>query len=67
MLGVGLGWLYGASLTPSLLMHQFQAKPCGCSRRVALIIERIDLSCASNPMWVLNGLTGPRAIKGEAR
>ena len=66
-LGVGLGWRCGPARTPSLFTHQFQAEPCRCSRRVALIIERIDLSCASNPMWVLNGLTGPRAIKGAAR
>jgi hypothetical protein len=44
---------------PTSLTHQFQAKPCGCSRRVASIIERIDLGCASNPMRVLISLTAP--------
>ncbi len=33
--GVGLGWLCGAAGTPSLFTHQFQAKPCRCTRRVA--------------------------------
>jgi hypothetical protein len=37
---------------PSLLTHQFQAEPCRCSRRVASIIELIDLGCASNLMRV---------------
>jgi len=39
----------------SLFTHQFQAEPCHCSRRVAPIIERIYLDCASNPMRVLIG------------
>ncbi|MDB9840646.1 sulfatase-like hydrolase/transferase [Planktomarina temperata] len=38
-------------------MRQFPAEPCRCSRRVALIIERIDSRCASNPMRVLIRLT----------
>ena len=37
---------------PPLLTHQFQAEPCRCSRRVASIIERIDLGFVSNPMLV---------------
>jgi len=56
-LGVGLGWLCGAAGTPSLFTHQFQAKPCCYSLRVASIIERIDLGCASNVMLVLICLT----------
>ena len=44
------------SRMPSLFTHQFQANPCRCSRRVASIIERIDVGCASNPMRVLIGL-----------
>ena len=43
----------GPTGTPSLPTHQFQAEPCRCFRRVASIIERIDLGCASNPMRVL--------------
>ena len=43
--------------TPPLFTHQFQANPCRCSRRVASIIERIDLGCASNLMRVLISLT----------
>jgi hypothetical protein len=43
--------------TPSLLVHQFQAKPHRCSRRMASIIERIDLGGASNPMRVPISLT----------
>ena len=43
--------------TPSLFMYQVQAKPYRCSRRVASIIECIDLSCASNLMRVCVGLT----------
>ena len=39
--------------------YQFQAEPCRCSRRVASIIGRIDLGCASNPMRVLISLTAP--------
>jgi len=34
-LGVGLCWLCVAAGTPPLLTHQFQAKPCRCSYRVA--------------------------------
>ena len=49
--------------TPSLFTHQFQAKPCRCSRRVASITERIDLGCASNLMRVLIKLTA--AITAE--
>ena len=45
------------SRPPSLPMHQFQAKPCRCSRWVASIIEHIDLGCASNLMRVLISLT----------
>ena len=56
-LGVGLCWLCGAAGTPSLFTHQFQAEPCRCSRRVASIIERIDLGCGSNLMLVLICLT----------
>ena len=48
-----------ASRPPSLPMHQFQAKPCRCSRRVASIIERIGLGGASNLMRVLVSLTAP--------
>ena len=33
------------------------AELCRCFRRVASIIERIDLGCASNPMRVLISLT----------
>ena len=40
-----------------LITYQFQAKPCRCSRRVAAIIERIDLGGASNLMRVLISLT----------
>ena len=43
---------------PSLFTHQFQAKLYRCSRRVASIIERIDLGCASNVMRVLNYFYG---------
>ena len=57
--GVGLAWLCGSAGTPSLLTHQFQAKPCRGSRRGASIIERIDLGCASNLMRVLISLTVP--------
>jgi hypothetical protein len=46
-------------LGPTSLAHQFQAKPCRCSRRVASIIERIDLGYARNPMRVLIILTAP--------
>ena len=49
--------------TPSLFTHQFQAKPCRCSRRVATIIERIDLGCANNLMRVLISLTA--AFRGQ--
>ena len=56
-LGVKLGWLCGAAGTPSLLTPRFQAEPYRCSRRVASIIERIDLGCASNLMGVRVGLT----------
>ena len=51
-LGVRLGWLCGAAGTPSLFTRQFQAEPCRGSRRVAPIIERIDLGCARNLMLV---------------
>ena len=43
----------------SLLTHQLQAKPCRCSRRVASIIECIDLGYASNLMRVLIDLIAP--------
>jgi len=66
-LGVGLCWLCGPAGTPSLFTHQFQAKPCRCSRRVAAIIERIDLGCGSNLMRVFIIFIAPRAIKGQAR
>ena len=46
--------------TPSLFTHQFQAKPCRCSRGVASIIARIELGCASNLGRVRVGLTAPR-------
>jgi hypothetical protein len=36
---------------------KLQAKTRYCSRRVASIIERIDESCAGNPMRVLISLT----------
>ncbi|MBT4354553.1 MAG: hypothetical protein HOD13_08330 [Rhodospirillaceae bacterium] len=36
---------------PSLLTHQFQAKPCRCSRRVVSIIERINLDCVRNTIF----------------
>jgi hypothetical protein len=58
-LGVGLGWLCKTAGTPPLLTHQFQAEPCRCSRRVASIIECIDLCCAINLMRVLISLTAP--------
>ena len=47
---------------PSRFTHRFQAEPCRCSRRVASIIERIDLGCASNPMRVLISLTAPSGV-----
>ena len=43
-----------------LLTHQFQAEPYRCSRRVASIIERIDLGWGSNLMRVLISLTAPK-------
>jgi hypothetical protein len=43
----------------SLFTHQFQVKPCRCSRRVAAIIERIDLYCERNLMLVLIRSTEP--------
>jgi len=46
--------------TPPLFVHQFQAEPCRCSRRVATIIERIDLGYACNLMRVLISLTAPK-------
>ena len=49
--------------TPSLFTHQFQAKPYRCSRRVASIIGRIDLGCASNLMRVLIRLTAALSDK----
>ena len=61
-LGVGLCWLCGAAGTPSLFTHQFQAKPCRCSRRVASIIERIGLGGASNLMRVLVSLVAPVGV-----
>ena len=45
--------------TPSLFTYQFQANPCHCAHRVASIIERIDLACASNVMGVLISLMVP--------
>ena len=33
---------------PPLFTHQIKAEPYRCSRRVASIIERIELGCASN-------------------
>jgi len=56
-------WAYvgcEAAGTPSLFRLKPQANPCRCSRRVASIIERIDLGCASNLMRVLIGLTAPK-------
>ena len=47
----------GAAGTPLLITHQFQDKPCRCSRRVAAIIARIGLGYARNPMLVLINLT----------
>ena len=47
----------GPAETSTLLTHQFQAKPCRCSSRVASVIERIDLGCASNLKLVLIRLT----------
>ncbi len=64
--GCGLMLAVRAAGTPSLLTHQFQAKPCRCSRRVASIIERIDLGCASNLMRVLISLTAPGNVKASA-
>ena len=55
-------WAYvgcEAAGTPSLFTHQFQAKPCRCSRRVATTIECIDLGCARNSVRVLIKLTAP--------
>ena len=49
--------------TRTSIQVQFQAKPCRCSSRVASIIERIDLSCASNLLRVLISLTA--AIDSE--
>ena len=59
------GWFNPKPLqseTPSLIMHQFQVEPCHCSRRVASIIERIDLGCASNMMRVLISLTAASSL-----
>ena len=42
--------------------HQFQAEPYRCSCRVASIIERIDLGCASNVMRVPICLTAPAQL-----
>ena len=55
------GWVecVGAAGTPSLHTFQIKAEPCRCSRRVASIIERIDLNDASNLMRVLISLTAP--------
>ena len=55
----------GSLRTPSLFTHQIQANSCRCSRRVAAIIERIDLGVADNLMCVLICLTAldPRFYK----
>ena len=45
--------------TPFLFTNQYQVKPCRCSRRVASVIECIDLGYASNLMGVLISLTAP--------
>ena len=37
----------------------FQSEPCRCSFRVSLIIECIDLGCASNPMLDPSNFTAP--------
>ena len=55
----------GLAGTPSLFTHQFHAEPCRCSCRVASIIERIDLGCASNLMRVLIILTTPRPVLAD--
>ena len=46
-----------AAGTPSLFTHKFQSIPCRCSRRVASIMERIDLDCGGNVLHALIGLT----------
>ena len=61
-LGVGLGWASGVAGSLSLFTHQFQAEPCRCSPWVALIIERIDLGCASDLMRVRVGLTAAMRV-----
>jgi hypothetical protein len=65
-LGVGLCWRCEAAGTPSLLTHLFQTKPCRCPRRVASIIERIDLDWASNLMGVIINLIAPGNVKASA-
>ena len=45
--------------------HQLRAEPCCCSCRVASIIERIDLGCASNLMRVRVGLAATIDALGE--
>ena len=48
--------------TPSLLTHQFQAKPCRRYRQVVSIIGRIDLGCTSNPLLGLIFMTAPASV-----
>ena len=51
-----------AAETPSLFTLQLQAEPCRCSRRVASIIERIDLGCTNNLTRFLFSLTDPQLM-----
>jgi hypothetical protein len=44
---------------PPLFTHQIKAEPYRCSRRVASIIERIELGSASNLVGVFICLTAP--------
>jgi putative transposase len=46
---------------PALLVPQFQAEPCCCSRWVKSVYGRRGLGCASNPTRVLIGLIAPNA------
>ena len=48
-----------------LFTHQFQAKPCRCSRRVASIIACIDVRRGCNLMRALIKLTAPKLLLSE--
>ena len=55
--GCGVGLAVGGCRNATSTPHELQAEPCRCSRRVASIIERIDLGYASDLMFVLVSLT----------